>query len=82
MSMFCEIAGQGHPVRNLEPITHYVRHSCPRCGHMSITGMCTACAKVFRAYIDKGWGAYTWCPKCKRSMEANLAWTLYESVAE
>jgi hypothetical protein len=49
---------------------------------MSITGMCTACAKVFRAYIDKGWGAYTWCPKCKRSMEANLAWTLYESVAE
>ena len=80
-SMFCEIAGLGHPRVNVEPVTHYVRHDCVRCPYWNIFGMCAACSKVFRDYIE---GRYneTWCPRCHESITVSKVWTVYESVEE
>ena len=86
-SMFCEMVGLGHGPRNINPVTHYVRHACTACSYYAIFGMCRSCAKTFENYVSvEGMRQFypngTFCPKCDYVTAAHKVWTIYESKEE
>lgn len=86
-SMFCEMVGLGHGPRNINPVTHYVRHACTTCKYYAIFGMCRGCAKHFENYVDTT-GMQQWypnktrCPRCNYKAPAHEVWSIYESKEE
>ena len=77
----CGIHRRAHAFR---PITHYLRHQCPRCSYHQIYALCAECAGVFEEYVDAGgkyWPHWTFCPKCWYRCKARDHWIVYKPVA-
>lgn len=88
MAMFCSFSGEQHKVRDVAPVTHYLRHQCTRCKYYAIFELCEQCAKEIEEYLHAHdrWDWWpdnrTFCPRCSYVEFAKKVWTVYENKEE